>query len=187
MNIKRKLILLTAFLFSSCFDDKIEPVTSYDVNYFPMQVGNRWIYQSDSLDLVIEISKMKLLNSNFYFEFLKTYDGEVDTMLFRGGSNEKIFVFVFNNDEIFIDFNSPEGQIWDSFGDFYSKVNRRGLNIQTPAGNFENVIEIFTDNYQLSDLYEFNKYAACVGLVETIGFRRIFRLKSAFVNGITYP
>lgn len=187
MNLIKKSILFAVLLFSGCYEDRIEPIISYSANYFPMQTGNWWIYQTDSLDLTVEITRIKVFNSNYWYEIIKTFDGEVDTMFCKAGSNEKVFIFFDNRDELFLDFDRPDGQIWESFGNFYSKINRRGLNIQTPAGNFENVIEIFTDNYHLSDLYEFNKYAPGVGLVETIGFRRIFRLKNAFVNGITYP
>jgi hypothetical protein len=187
MNKLIKILLLVLLLITSCVDERTGIVNPDEVSYFPMQVGNRWIYESDSLDLTIEITGIKILNAFAYFEFIKTYDGEMDTMFCKAMSDERIYIFFNGTDELLIDFQSPEGEIWQSFGEFFSKVNRRELSVQTTAGNFENVIEIFTDNTQLSDLYEFNKYAPEVGLIETIGFRRMFRLKSARVNGVTYP
>jgi hypothetical protein len=187
LNGTKSLLLILLLVFISCEHDRIEILNPASVSYFPMQLGNKWIYESDNLDLTIEIISIKIHHAYAYYEFLKTYDGEMDTMFCKAMADEKVFIFFDGNDELLIDFQSPEGETWQSYGNFIAKVNRIGLNVQTPAGNFENVIEIFSDNTQSSDLYEFNKYAPGVGLVETIGFRRALRLKNAYVNGITYP
>lgn len=180
--------IVISFLFViSCSDKRTGIVNPSNIIYFPMQLGNKWTYESNSLDMVVEITGIKIHNIYSYYEFIKTYDGEVDTVLCRASKDEKVFIFFDNADQLFIDFKSPVGETWQTFGHFFAKVNRTGLSVQTTAGNFEGVIEIFSDNTQSSDLYEFNKYSPEVGLVETIGFRRVFRLKSAYVNGVTYP
>ncbi|QQS35791.1 MAG: hypothetical protein IPM56_16345 [Ignavibacteriales bacterium] len=182
-----KIFVILILPFAGCYDDKIEQVKDVYVSYFPMQPGNRWVYETNNLDLTIEISSSIYLNHNLYHEVLRIYDGESDTIYLRGSIDEKIFINFNRQDYIYVDFLRNEGEIWQSFESFYSKVNKKGLTVQTAAGTFHNVIEIFTDNTQLSDLYEFNRYAPGVGLVESIGFRRTYRLKRAYVNGITYP
>ena len=187
MNIIKILILTGLLFFTTCSEERIGIIESANVSYFPMQVGNKWVYESSSLDMTVEITGLIIHNIYAYYEFIKTYDGEVDTVLCRASQYEKVFIFFGNSDELLIDFQRAEGETWQSFDHFYAKVNRRGLSVQTTAGNFENVIEIFSDNTQSSDLYEFNRYAPEVGLVETIGFRRMFKLKRAYVNGVNYP
>jgi hypothetical protein len=88
---------------------------------------------------------------------------------------------------LFIDFTLPEGGRWNSYYSYYGLIRGKNLNSTVQAGIFSNVIEILFENTSISDIYELNRYAPGVGMISSAGFRRNFELRSAFVDGKSYP
>lgn len=158
--------------------------------YFPLQVGNKWTFESsfDNNIWVYEITDTKVFDEHVYFERVLTFsDGTNMKDYFRVTENNIVLIYFEGRDYIYINFEGPIGEVWDSFGQNFGYVRQRNLSAQVDAGTFNDVLEIFFDNRAISDVYEFNHYAPGVGLVESIRFRFILSLTSARVNGINYP
>jgi hypothetical protein len=88
---------------------------------------------------------------------------------------------------LFIDFNIPERSRWNSYYSYYGLIRGKNLNSTVQAGIFSNVIEILFENIAISDIYELNRYAPGADMILSTGFRRNFELRSAFVDGKSYP
>lgn len=187
---KKLILLLIVLLSGSCNKDSnvLTPVLTSE--YFPLQVGNKWVFISsfDSSSWTYEITDTKIFNEHVYFERALTFsDGSEYIDYFRVAENNLVLIYHEEKDYIYIDFERPLEEEWDSYGENYGYIRQRDMSTQVEAGNFENVTEVFMDNRSISDVYEFNRYAPGVGLVESIRFRFALKLISASVNGIDYP
>lgn len=187
----KKLVLNISYIFIivfliSCSKENIIVSTEGKADYFPMQVGNSWTYSFNDAEWNVQITATKIMGGNLYFLFVRNFGGEIDTTYFRKVENV-IYINYLGADYIYIDFNKATGEEWQSYENFYVKINKMNMNVEVAAGNFNNVIEILLENSSVSDLFEFNRYAPNIGLIESIGFRRKSELKFAFVNGILYP
>jgi hypothetical protein len=96
-------------------------------------------------------------------------------------------IYYEGKDYIYIDFDRPLEEEWNSYGDYYGYIRQRNISAQVKAGKFDNVTEVFMDNRSVSDGFEFNRYAPNVGPVESIRFRVTLTLINARVNGVDYP
>jgi hypothetical protein len=175
---------------NSCNEESAPFFPVLTSEYFPLQVGNKWTYKwlLNDLEWTGEVTGTKVIGSHQYFVFIRTYpDNFIDTSYFRVDSNNVIIINFLNEDYIYIDFERPIREEWQSYEHFFGYVRRRDLTVTVDAGTFTNVTEVFFDNTVVSDLYEFNHYAPNVGLVESYGFRRASILVNAVVNGVTYP
>ncbi|RPI65131.1 MAG: hypothetical protein EHM47_19060 [Ignavibacteriales bacterium] len=158
--------------------------------YFPLQVGNTWTFlaTSDSSKWIYEITDTKDFNEHVYFERVLTFsDGTKDTEYFRITENDVVLLNYDGKDYIYIDFEKPLEIEWNSYGNYYGFIKERNLSVQVAAGNFNKVTEVYFSNRNVSDIFQFNRYAPGVGLVESIRFRFGLKLINARVNGIDYP
>ncbi len=188
----KKLVLVTISIlfFSSCSRENSPLMPALSADYFPLQVGNMWTFKSssDSSVQVYEITDTKVFGEHVYFERVRTFsDGTKDTIYFRIAENNIVLIYYEGSDYIFIDFDKPLEEEWNSYGDFYGYIKQRNISVQVEAGSFNNVIEVFMNHRSVSDVSEFNRYAPEVGLVESTGFRFNLTLSSARVNGVNYP
>jgi hypothetical protein len=184
------LSILPVIFISSCKEESepFSPVLTSE--YFPLQVGNKWTYKwlLNDLEWTGEVTGTSIIGSQKYFVYVRTYpDNFIDTSYFRVDNNNVIIINFLNEDYIYIDFERTIREEWQSYPDFFGYVRRRNLTVTVDAGTFDNVIEVFFDNTVVSDLYEFNRYAPDIGLIESYGFRRASILVNAIVNGISYP
>ncbi len=185
-SIIRILLLLVIFTAFNCSKEVItEP--EYSQDYFPLSVGNKWIFKSGEIEWSIEVMGRKLISSHNYFIVVRTYENIPDTGYYRINGLRQILVNFEGTDYLFIDFMKTPGETWDTFGTMFAKVRNLNLIVTVPAGTFNDVTEIYFDNYELSDLYEHNYYAPGIGLIRSVGFRRVSELISAFVNGVNIP
>ncbi|HSP86776.1 MAG TPA: hypothetical protein VLN45_01480, partial [Ignavibacteriaceae bacterium] len=90
-------------------------------------------------------------------------DGTKDTNYFRKTEKNIVLIYYKGRDFIFIDFEKPINDSWNSYNDFYGYIKQRDLSLLVEAGKFG------------------------IGLVESIRFRNNFTLRNARVNGINYP
>jgi hypothetical protein len=188
---KKLIIMIIPILtFISCSRENsiLTPVLTGE--YFPLQVGNRWTFHSsfDNNSWIYEITDTIVFGEHVYFERVRTFsDGSKDTNYFRIDEDNVVLIYYEGADYIYIDFEKPVEEEWNSYGDFYGFIKQKNISTQVEAGSFNNVIEVFMDNRSISDVYEFNRFAPGVGLVESIRFRFSLTLSSARVNGINYP
>lgn len=178
--------VLLAACFISCNDDGVKSNLSV-ADYFPLEVNNKWTYSTGNVEWTEEVTAYKNLNGKEYAVVLRTYQRSIDTTFYRTEDNNKVFIYFQGEESLLIDFERTKGEQWESHHEFYAKVNSTGGTLAVPAGTFENVVEIFSDNRQISDAFEFRKYAPGVGLIKLTGFRRDSELIKAYVNGVNYP
>lgn len=188
---KKLIIVIISFLFiNSCSRENLPLVPEQNEDYFPLQLGNKWTFKSsqDSIILVYEITDTKIFNEHVYFERVRTFsDGTNDTSYFRTAEDNVVLIYYEGNDYIYIDFEKPLEEEWNSYNDFYGYIKQRNISLQVEAGNFNNVTEIYMNNRTISDASEITRFAPGVGFVETIKFRFNLTLSSAIVNGVSYP
>jgi len=187
---KQKLLQFTLcsvilVLFSCSEDSPLFP--EFTTDYFPTAVGNKWVYNNGTLDWTIEIEATKIIDKKTYYVFVRNYDGARDTNFYRVAENNLVFVWFDDKDYTYINFDAPINQQWQFHSGYYGFVRERNLTDTVTAGSFTDVTEILIANHIISDVFEYNCYAPGVGLISTGGWRRYSELKSATVNGITYP
>ena len=187
---KKLIIPLSAILFTvSCNKEAPVLMPVLTSEYFPLQVGNRWTFKSSFNNhiWIYEITDTKVFDEHVYFELVRTFtDGAKDTNYFRVAENNVVLIYK-EQDYIYIDFERPVGEEWNSYGENYGYIRERNISLQVDAGSFNDVIEVFMDNRSVSDVFEFNRFAPGVGLVESVRFRFTLTLINARVNGVNYP
>ena len=187
---KLLILILMVLIVSSCKREETSLEPDNTIDYFPLQVGNKWVFVS-SLDSSIwkyEITDTKIISEHIYFERVLTFsDGTNITDYFRVEKNNVVLINFNGADYTYIDFEKPIGEIWNSYESQYGYINKRNISTQVGAGNFNNVVEVFMDNRSISDIYEFNRYAPGIGSVESMRFGFTLTLNNATINGINYP
>jgi len=187
---KLSILIISVLSFSSCSRENSPLMPVLTAKYFPLQVGNRWTFHSsfDNNSWTYEITDTKVFYEHAYFEQVRTFsDGTKDTSYFRIAEDKVVLIFYEGADYIYIDFAKQLEEEWNLYGDFYGYIKQRNISSQVEAGSFNNVTEVFMGNKSISVVFEFNRYAPGVGLVESIRFRFSLTLSSARVNGVNYP
>jgi hypothetical protein len=178
------IVLLLLIILPGCNDNPGDPV--YNSLYFPLSVGNKWEY-TGSVDMTIEVVSFTPIKGRFYHTLVRYFPEASDTMHLRYDRNDRLMICFEEEEYLFIDFTLPEGSTWDTYYSYYGVLRGKNLNSIVQAGIFNGVTEILFENYLFSDIYELNRYAPGVGMVSSLGFRRHFELRSAVINGISYP
>ncbi len=183
---------LTASVVSlSCDSDVIQPPDPTE-GHFPLQVGNQWTYAlagNESFKLSHEIVGTTRIDSHGYFVLRRQFgeDANSDSVFYRVESPGRIFTNHNGEDVLYIDFNLPVGDTWESFGAFIARIVRKGFTSSVPAGDFENSIEVFFDVPQVIDDENTRVFAKGIGLVEIRGQIGFIQLESAVVSGVAIP
>ena len=171
--IKAALLLVVAFVFSSTsFAQTFTGILGWP-DYFPPEVGNIWMYrlvsnriQTETAFRTVSVDAKETLNTREYFRVLyfgrtvylrSTEDGEI-VSLNRGSGDE----------EPFLSLGTAEGKTFEAHIDQCTntgKVVSRSAEVTTPAGGFQNALQItFQGNCaDAGTTQEF--YAAGTGLV----------------------
>jgi len=184
---KKFSTLLFIFLTSLCFGQ----------DYYPLQIGNRWVYthsERPALD-VIEIVDTTRINENLYYKYKETQIIHNQTFYsyVRKDSLNRVWRAKQETQEEFLTFlwfDHPPGLIaieYDSISGltYVHTLEDTADIISTPAGVFQHcyhfrgyIEEIYTD---------FNQwFAPGIGHVSSASDNYGLRLKGAYVNGILY-
>ncbi len=188
---KKLLMIVISLLFiAPCGRDNLPLVPGLEKDFFPLQVGNKWIFRSslDSSIITYEITDTKNLNQHDYFQQVRTFsDGTKDTNYFRVSDDNVVLIFYQGNEYIYINFDMPLNEEWNSYGNNYGYIKQKNILVNVSAGSFNDVTEVYLGNRTLPDGYEINRFSPGIGLIEVSMFRLNLKLNSAQVNGINYP
>jgi hypothetical protein len=171
----------------------IMPPLNYGQDYFPLQVGNRWVYdlsgwQGYSSWEIIDTTR---INNKVFYCFYK-HDTYIDWPIFtyyRTDSLNQIWIRGGLNDEhIVYKLNVVVGTSWYKYFDdltYISTLVDTNAVIYTPAGLFRNCYEY---NTTIEEIFtDFKDWLAPnVGLVRRESEGIGYLLRGAWVNGILY-
>ncbi|MDZ7723080.1 MAG: T9SS type A sorting domain-containing protein [candidate division KSB1 bacterium] len=171
--------------------------TTYGQDYFPLEIGNRWIYERTDINGydIYEITDTVSMNDKDYYCFYVRTIGspwgeETHFEYYRKDSLNQVWIksYTPQDEHIVYKLNVPQGAVWHyHFNDFTYKYTLMdtGVVIHTPAGLFEHcyyyntlIEEIHTDFRDV--------LAPDVGLVRRISEGEGAILKGACVNGAMY-
>jgi len=191
------LIILTYF--TNCTQDKnpIDSSNIYSSKYFPLKVGNTWYYDSPTPQTnpwAMKTIRSSFLEDNTIF-YRWTYGEGVDVIdNIRADKQGNIWKLHNNNEYLWFDFTQDSGSTYIfnypvSFGEdiyYYTVRVRKKLKRETPAGVFENCIELYFDIPQVMDEDRTYTFAPYIGLVklQNNGWSTK-RLISAIIDGST--
>ncbi len=183
-------LLSVLLVLTSCDQLPNDPETA-GFGYFPLKVGNHWVYSLSNFDFVqfYEIVGTTEIGAHEYFIFeVRAGSGaQVDSLFFREAAPGKIYTNFLGEDVLYIDFTRDVGKTWQSFSEYIGVIQKSHFQLRVPAGNFENCIEVFFDYPPAIDDEIWQVYAPGVGLVETRGQIGSLQLISAIVNGMEIP
>jgi hypothetical protein len=190
MKILRAVAIIISIYFLSCNKENSFVSPFLTAEFFPLQVGNKWVYNCslDSSEWSFEITRTKIIGEHVYFEQVRNYSGgNKDTNYFRIAENNVVLIYFEGEDHIYVDFEKPLNEVWNSYASFYGYIRQRNISDDVEAGRFSGVTEVFIDNRSISDVYEFSRYASDVGMISSSKFRFELSLKQALVNGVSFP
>ncbi len=185
----RKLLIILVlnsfiFLLTGCERSSLNPAPAG--NFFPMAVGNSWTYvlgsdtSKDELTITITGTVQKGSFMYFVFESRVNFNPQFGQKeYYRNGPNGDIFMFSNNQDVLYADFRKEPNATWNSFGDHIAKITRKNFREDTPAGGFNNSLEILYDIPQAVDDEFTVRFAPTVGIVsQRAGYGSRMALKS---------
>ncbi|MCH7677229.1 hypothetical protein IH879_20090 [candidate division KSB1 bacterium] len=167
------------------------------VDYFPLRVGNSWTYDEQfapgTPDFEVLITDSLILKGNLYYQLQNGQCITAYSNFIRVDSLRQL--------RMFFTCDSSEHAVFDlaaEVGDSLSFIPPGATgtvvvelcsqrdSLAVPAGTFPDVLEfVITDNNSGASLvYQF---AANVGIIRQSATNQRLALKSAFVNGETYP
>lgn len=155
--------------------------------FFPLNQGDKWVFNDGGQDWTLETGGIHRLGGTDYTAMVRVYQRSSDTSYFRTDGADRVFIYWEGKEYLYIDFARSTGDIWSTYNDFTGAIEEKGKILSLPAGTFDNVTQVIFNNSAIQDAYEFRDFAAGAGLVQITAFRRVSKLKSANVNGITYP
>jgi hypothetical protein len=161
-------------------------------DYFPLQVGNQWIYRNPYGVQTVEITRSQVIDGREYFFLRGAFGGDAWVRKADDGT-------VWQRDpetgreNVRLKLNTPEGA---SFETVIDRCNHRGIMVSrnsktsTPAADFQEVLEISYPAANCADAgLEREFYAPWIGLVSssgmTIAGARNSELVYARIGGVT--
>lgn len=191
MFVKKMFIIFTII---------VPSLNAQNADYFPLQIGNKWVYNWQGVEGYIsrEIIDTLTINDNLYYSLLEEQDSSFwgkDTLFYfyRKDSLNRVWFAhpnTFNENLTTIQFNRSPGLIectYDSINNLTNVTILKDTNytVITPAGTFYNcyyfyslLVEIHTDFVDI--------YAPNVGLVRVKSEGEGWILKGALVNGVLF-
>jgi len=181
------------FLFLCLF---IMPPKNYGQDYFPLQVGNRWVYQHLDEFYLNECDIRKIIdsvqiNNKHYFYFQEKNAGLTWFTYYynRKDSANQIWVFDGEHPEnITHKFNLSPGSCWiDSsrYLTYRTTLVSTDEIINTPAGQFDSCYYFIYLIEELSTDFSYY-YAPNIGLVRSLTEGLEIELKGAVINNVLY-
>jgi hypothetical protein len=168
-----KLLLTTAslifVLLSSACDNQlgIESNTlAVSRDYFPMHTGDTWLYrfigESSSYELQVEVTDTEIIDGNEYYVFRYTTNNDYSTYTayFRKDGAAKVFRYENGRERLYIDFDSAENDTTTYRG--YVSLHENNKSTE----GFDNCITITYDSQDTYAQPITEIYAPGVGLVQ---------------------
>ncbi|MFQ5709225.1 MAG: hypothetical protein ACE5HO_17345 [bacterium] len=180
--IHKSVLCMLALLVLSCqHENPSSPSALF--NYFPLAVGNEWVYSTvndTSYRDTTKIFDQVMVGKQTYY----TYGSQPEhSLLLRRDSQGRICLRVNDKDRIYFDFTVGDGEAYrfkgfagdEDFG--YVVTVRKHLAVKTLAGQFENCVDLSFDSpYAVDDEFGY-VFAPDVGIVEKHG---------AWIGGILF-
>lgn len=169
-TLKFALLILSGMGFLQCERHSLSP--SNTTVYFPMRIGNQWTYHvANNRDFVRQdkIVGTKTVGKYEYFVFERSFTPMtyVDSVLFRSEPDNRIIINRAGQDYLYIDFDLPIGENWQSFGEYTAVIEKKDFAVVVPAGNFKNCIQVFFDIPRFIDDEMTMIFAPGVGMIES--------------------
>lgn len=172
----------------------MQPEPEYYQSYFPLQVGNVWKYEGTCSDTItVSIDSIATFNDLQYYKYIRKvgsytseekyvrYDSLGNIIWYSNGKHSVLhYLSLGISDRMIIPL--PE----DTLYIYSSKKN----SVITQAGNFSDIIELFSDYAMLVDGDIWEYFARNIGIVQLImdsPCRHEENLIYAKVNGTEYP
>jgi hypothetical protein len=161
--------------------------------YYPLQVGNRWIYASTNPGIggtfIDEVVGIRQLGEHQYFaiRYSRSNDAAADTSYLRIAEDGTIRIYRSRADQMFVDFRHPVNHRWPSYDGYWGVVQERGSSVTVPAGTFPNCLKIFLDIPFLADDEQWYTFAQGIGPIERKTAWFGVKLVSAKVGSRSYP
>ena len=184
-------LIFAIFIIALFSCDSSQPIEqdNTETSYFPLQVGNEWIYEvdRDTVQLYTKVTGKTTKNDREYFILnYVQYQGpgkvsEEKTMYLRSPDGKKIYQYENDAETLFRDFSEV---ITDTnYTNKYITSKRDYIDI--PIGRFNDVINVRAVGFD-RDAGASMDYAKRVGLIRAGWCRGSFHLKYAKVNGKVY-
>lgn len=165
--------------------------TEDSVDYFPLQVGNKWIYQDlvnpNFPDFEVNVTDSSIIHGNLYFH-LDRFPFVTDAF-YRVDSLQQLNLFMpSDSSELTIyKFTAGVGDSWSVHlpGDPDSMIvelTSRKDSLAVPAGTFTDVLEFLITDFNSGARF-ICEFSADVGLIRQTGENQVLELKGARVNG----
>lgn len=172
------LMVLFLLVSVSCVS-KQEGTKEVDLlSYFPFEVGNQWTYQGVGNEyasynkqvLYKEGNKVQVVEENPGTRLVKIYDLKPDSVVVVYSKeefyeDENILETEENMQDIILQTPVEIGTIWES-GDRTSEIVAKDVTIETPAGTFNNCIQV-NNTYKDEENKFIEYYAPGIGLVKS--------------------
>ena len=151
-----------------------------------MAVGNSWTYllgsdtRKEELTTTITGTEQKGSFTYFVFESRGSFNPQfVQKEYYRAGPSGNIYMFSNDKDVLHANFSKELNATWNSFSDHIAKITRKNFREDTPAGSFDNSLEILYDIPQAVDDEFIVRFAPGVGIAsEQAGYGSRMMLKS---------
>ncbi len=168
------------------------PAINNDVDYFPLRVGNQWIYEETIFpipDIRTVVTDSVMIRGELYYS-VQDFGYPFVTGLLRVDSLHQL--------KTFIPADSSEYVIFDLNADFNDslifvppgtseiavvELISRKDSLRVPAGTFHDVLEFLITDYNSGSRFLF-EFAPDIGIIRQRGTNSELVLKSAQVNGI---
>jgi len=196
MKTQSLIILILLFYLINCTRDNNPIISSPHSEYFPINVGNTWYYDSPTPPTnpwaMKTINGYSLQNNTVYFSW--TYGEGIDIIdNIRADNLGNIWKLHNNNNEyLWFDFTQDSGSTYlyeypESWGDntyYYIVTVLKNIKVDTPAGVFDNCIVLNFDIPEVMDEDITYSFAPNIGLVRlTNNGWSSKKLTSAIING----
>ncbi len=178
------ILLLTMV---SCKENPVERTSSH---YFPLEIGNEWIYEffGDTTETLNQtVTGTMIINKlNYYILVSSNYNGtnivgKVDTFYIRNADGMKFYEYRPSGETLYLDFSD---NITDSVYIHTYKTEDLAF-FDLKIGRFSNC-KLVEDFAFARDGGSSRIYAKGVGLIRIGWFRGELQLKSAKINGKKY-
>ena len=188
-----KKLFALIFVLISCSGDHLIDYEFDDYGYFPLHVGNKWVYQFSLGGLhlpesfTVEITGMKKIDNNNYYILDQFYSSPKFSFnrCYARMENNNIYIKDWFNEEIRFKFKASEMTEWKYTHEITGKFFRKNEELNISLGLFTNcyVFGMFLHSYRLREYLAEN-----IGIVQIFidqDFRGVmmYELKEAVING----
>ncbi len=166
-------------------------------DYFPLQIGNQWIYQVRFLGrtqtVTVDIPRAEIVNGQVYSVVRGFPEGEAWLRVNEAGTLYRYNPSAAGSEEVWAMFNTPEGGIYRTAitpCNQTAKVESRNAKASLPAADFVDLLSIKYPVGICADAgFDSELYAPYIGLVQrtsiTFAGPNVMKLMYARLGGVT--